>query len=543
MYEHDSLMVPQQRWWEAIRHFRRESNEIEMIVRHGFPIDSRVAKTGDTALHIACSRGNVHLAIKLLSLNANINCQNLNGTTALMKASKNGHIETVRYLLGTKDRSADIDRTNNNGDTALLMSLRYNFENVAMELIAAGACVGITNEAGEYGITIAARRGSANLCKMLLHLPDNYLEQNIGQFDPLLLAVKHNENTEVVRILAQAGFMVTETHISAANDRPYLAKQIINELTAASVGGVHLKNTLLNASTAGDAHAVRTLFSGMPALIVKTVINSTTNSSGTPPIVLASRTNSRDCAKCLIGFGANPDISDSSNGLTCMHLFAKQGDEISVELLLRCGANPNIQDSLNYTPLMYAIEQSHFPVVNVLLHFQAAHPVNVDLVNHAGDTSLHIALRKHDTRSVGLLLSRDKVTKISYLGMQNNLQEQITQLQQQLIQHKRSVFLARKNKEAAITSANEHVRKLETVVHDFRKLVEFFLYERKRLRLDDTKKYLEILELGIDFKTKENKKKANIMDHFDKYVKALGEIITKPFCLHDLIVPEENPEF
>ena len=63
------------------------------------------------------------------------------------------------------------------------------------------------------------------------------------------------------------------------------------------------------------------------------------------------------------------------------------------------------------------------------------------------------------------------------------------------------------------------------------------------LRLDDTKKYLEILELGIDFKTKENKKKANIMDHFDKYVKALGEIITKPFCLHDLIVPEENPEF
>ena len=33
------------------------------------------------------------------------------------------------------------------------------------------------------------------------------------------------------------------------------------------------------------------------------------------------------------------------------------------------------------------------------------------------------------------------------------------------------------------------------------------------------------------------------MDHFDKYVKALGEIITKPFCLHDLIVPEENPEF
>ena len=66
-----------------------------------------------------------------------------------------------------------------------------------------------------------------------------------------------------------------------------------------------------------------------------------------------------------------------------------------------------------------------------------------------------------------------------------------------------------------------------------------FLYVLAILMLQFWFSWCFIVPKNKTKQTKENKKKANILDHFDKYVKALGEIITKPFCLHDLIVPEE----
>lgn len=67
---------------------------------------------GWTPLHYAAYAGHIHLISKFIALGTQVNSATDNGLTALMLASKNGHIEAVRTLLRNK---ADIEvRDGNN---------------------------------------------------------------------------------------------------------------------------------------------------------------------------------------------------------------------------------------------------------------------------------------------------------------------------------------------------------------------------------------------------------------------------------------------
>ncbi len=60
----------------------------------------------DTALIVACWKGNLNMAIEAIKNGANINAQDIAGTSALEWAKKSGNKELIKYLKsnGAKDK-------------------------------------------------------------------------------------------------------------------------------------------------------------------------------------------------------------------------------------------------------------------------------------------------------------------------------------------------------------------------------------------------------------------------------------------------------
>lgn len=77
---------------------------VKLFLNHEADIDKQDYDTGETALMKACYSGEVffatleksHVVKVLVAYNANINHQDKNGKTALMKASKKGNINVTK---------------------------------------------------------------------------------------------------------------------------------------------------------------------------------------------------------------------------------------------------------------------------------------------------------------------------------------------------------------------------------------------------------------------------------------------------------------
>ena len=88
------------------------------------------------------------------------------GDTALHIASSRGHLECVRVLLDSK---ADLDVPNlTTGNTPLHLSIIRHYTNVAMVLLHAGADFDLCSvETGDAAIHLAAREGLLGLAQSL----------------------------------------------------------------------------------------------------------------------------------------------------------------------------------------------------------------------------------------------------------------------------------------------------------------------------------------------------------------------------------------
>jgi ankyrin repeat protein len=72
---------------------------------------------GETALMLASREGHLEVVRALFAARADVNTKDDDGGTALMYASQEGHLEVVRALLTAK---ADVNVKMNNGATALM---------------------------------------------------------------------------------------------------------------------------------------------------------------------------------------------------------------------------------------------------------------------------------------------------------------------------------------------------------------------------------------------------------------------------------------
>jgi len=138
----------------------------------------------------------------------------------LIKASKNGHVETVKMLLDNranieaKDNGANIEAKDNNGATALILASIYGHKETVEELLKKIANIDAKDYAGRTALVWACQNSYNNpdkdiinerldiVQKLLTYGAD--MNQEVSPWGKTILQrAKDNRHTEVVKILEQ----------------------------------------------------------------------------------------------------------------------------------------------------------------------------------------------------------------------------------------------------------------------------------------------------------------------------------------------------
>lgn len=85
---------------------------VEEVLLSGFPVNSKVQEQGgDTALHLACTKGNYDCSIvkKLIEYKADPSLKNDFGITPLYRAVYSNSVELLKYLLANDSSRSSID--------------------------------------------------------------------------------------------------------------------------------------------------------------------------------------------------------------------------------------------------------------------------------------------------------------------------------------------------------------------------------------------------------------------------------------------------
>ena len=101
----------------------------------------------------ACANGDFATVCAEIKKGADINYQNGDGRTALMRASKRDYKDIVRVLL---DNGADVNLEDNKGKTAIMGAAKKGNKTICKKLIEAGADVNKADDRGRTALMRAA---------------------------------------------------------------------------------------------------------------------------------------------------------------------------------------------------------------------------------------------------------------------------------------------------------------------------------------------------------------------------------------------------
>ena len=93
------------------------SDVVEVLINAGADVEAKSEGVGRTPLHCACEVGEREIVRMLLEARADVCATDSDGDRCLALAARNGHTETVRYLVGLKE--VDVNHGNNEDSTAL----------------------------------------------------------------------------------------------------------------------------------------------------------------------------------------------------------------------------------------------------------------------------------------------------------------------------------------------------------------------------------------------------------------------------------------
>jgi hypothetical protein len=162
----------------------------------GLPPDFSGAQIGN-GLMIGAWEGNIALMALFLSRGVDVNAVNALGETALLHASWKGHLEAVRWLVAQGaqinpsgkawsalhyaafaghgqvleyllQQGASPDARSPNGSTPLMMAAREGRDKIATALLAAGADISVTNDAGEDAVRWAMRNNNVFIAREIV---------------------------------------------------------------------------------------------------------------------------------------------------------------------------------------------------------------------------------------------------------------------------------------------------------------------------------------------------------------------------------------
>ena len=305
---------------------------------------------------------------------------------------------------------ADVNSTQPDGTTTLMLAVERHDLETAERLIRAKADVNAANEYGATALSVASASGNTALIKLLLDSKADPNAPLLSGETPLMTAV-NNGDLNAARLLIERGANVnlkehkgaqTALMWAAANKSPELVKLLVGQgadVRARSKGGF---TPLLFAAQQGDVESGRALLKAGADVNERSVAGRMTT------LMVAAASGHKDFSVLLLDSGADANLIDES-GYTVLHYVAsdvasdaaadKDGADM-VRALLGHGANPNARAARDTrknttsgvsltgaTPLFLAASLGNVENVRALL----AGGADASIATEKGTAPLHVA--------------------------------------------------------------------------------------------------------------------------------------------------------
>ena len=315
---------------------------MEALLDSGTNPDAR-SLSQRTPMMIAAESGRNEIVDALLERGANPNLTDDSGHTALLLAARRDRLDVVKRLLG----SADLNIQDTHGNTALIVAARKNNQELVATLVAAGANLNRTNDAGQTALGIAKIRGHRQVGRLL--------EQRGGIAQGFVSTGR--ASSESLQLVG-----------ATPGDRPIW-------FVAADRGNVSAASQLLTGGSKVDR----------------------TDSSGSTALMIAAERDHEALVDLLLANGANPKLGRASDGWSALHLAAAAGRAHLLRRMLTQTLPPYPATSAGEDILMLAIESDDRETIAAVLE------VDVDI--KAADTNGRTALMRAAARSMNTVVA------------------------------------------------------------------------------------------------------------------------------------------
>lgn len=377
---------------------KQELNTVKRMIDSEKDIINAFDSSGRTALINASRSGHLELVRLLLDEGANPNLQISSGLykgeTALHEAIRHNEMEVIHQLL--KSKVIKLDVKNDSGRTPLMVASERDDIDIVKLLIGAGADLNVQIPSGLYkgetALHIATRQNHQEVVQHIIYGGADLNIKEDGGKTPLMMASERG-NLEIAKMLIAAGA----------------------DVNVQIPGGLYKGQTALHIATRVNKIDV------VQELVNAPKINlNIQDSSGETPLMIASEKGNKEVTQMLINAGANPNIQKPSGlykGQTALHIASRINRIEIVELLVKApNINLNIQDDTGETPLMIAAEKDNPEVTQILVSSGANPNVQKPGGLYKGETALHFAARYNHPNVVRELLKAPTIKK----NMKNN---------------------------------------------------------------------------------------------------------------------------
>jgi len=297
----------------------------------------------------ACEDGNLKKIKEIFKKSKiDINYRNNSNKTGLIYASKNGHINIVKFLV---ENGADLNIQDINNNTALMFAIFYNNTEIAQYLITQGSDLSLRNIHGSI-LHVA-------VCVDNLVIIDELYNRGCDLNDK-----DNNKNTCIFIATINKNYNIVKYLIKKSVD----LNLVNNNLVKYKSNEYRENLSLLHICIRDDLIELLILF-------IKNKINlHIKNDNLETPLQYACKLNKITFVKLLLQSGANPNITSILN-YSCLHCAIDNNNLEMIKLLIEYNADYNLK-TLNYSIhtksredesiLAYAKRQLNYNIINYL---------------------------------------------------------------------------------------------------------------------------------------------------------------------------------
>ncbi len=301
-----------QLYFNALKEMRRAilSNDIKAFkkVILGNPeidLNHHLSDTGETLLIIAIKKDFRDIRNFLLEKGVQLERANVNRETPLIAATNYARANSVKVLINNK---VDLEKRDTNGDTALHIALKKSLDEIAIDLIKAGADTISMDGLEKDALSLAEKNDTPGAFDLIRKLRDSeYGTTSITTLRKILLEGDHKRLQYIVN-----------KYPKIASDEAF---QSINPL-ALLIDAPNEKSALLSAEL---------------LLRFDANVNGPEGAEVTP-LIMATAKNKMEFANLYLSSDANPQLLDKNGKSALIHAVEKNNFEL-VRLLISYSAS------------------------------------------------------------------------------------------------------------------------------------------------------------------------------------------------------------